>query len=207
MKEFPIGLKSAADIAKYTGLTEERVLDLAASGYLPHYRIDNGAPQFRTTEVKNWLAQNAMVKCDGRPMPEAIRVVIPAPPVVDRPPASIMNVPGLQQLPVHGWNPGVYFLCKGDEVVYVGQSVAPGSRIAGHASDRYKDFDRVYLLPVPGYELNNVEGAFIQHLRPPQQGYTGNYKNKQPVVPRMTRNGQEVLKDWFGPITEAATQE
>lgn len=190
---YPTGLKSADEVAGYVGnISAARILELADSGYLPHYRIDGGTPQFKPAEVKGWLANNLMARCEGRALPDAIRIVIPAPDVTDDPPNSISNVPYLQQLPKYGYQPGVYFLCKGAEVVYVGQSVTPSSRVGAHTNDRQKDFDRVYLLPVPKSELDNVEAAFIHHLRPAQQGGIKSGRST-PVSPGMTRPMGEIL--------------
>lgn len=58
--------------------------------------------------------------------------------------------------------PGVYFLMQGDEIVYVGQSVSPGARIAQHVKD--KNFDRVLLIPT--INLSEVETKYIKLLRP-----------------------------------------
>lgn len=93
------------------------------------------------------------------------------------------NIQGLQQIPKSGYQPGVYFLCKEGEVVYVGQSVHPSARIKTHEASSSKDFDRVYLLPVPESELDDTEAAFIKLLHPRQQG--GIRLGNPPAVPRV----------------------
>ena len=60
----------------------------------------------------------------------------------------------------------VYFLCKGDQVVYVGQSSNIGARIAQHKTQKVKDFDNVWFLKLPSSEVDLVEKAFIASLRP-----------------------------------------
>lgn len=194
--EYPVGLKTAHEIAENNkGISAERVLELANAGYMPHYRIDNGNPLFKPAEVKQWIANNLMGKCAGRNLPDAIRVVVPAALPFDRPPIHIANVPALQQLPRHGYQPGVYFLCSGDEVVYVGQSTTPSSRIGTHSMDNKKQFDRVYLLPVPMSELNDVEAAFIHLLRPKLNG-SHKGENAKPVAPAMSKSKEEILKSF-----------
>jgi excisionase family DNA binding protein len=178
MSEFPTGLRSAAEIAKTVGLSEDRILDLARAGYLPSYRLDGGPFQFRTSEVKAWIAENLVTRCSGSTLPDSIKVVIPAPPLVDRAPPSIMHIRNLQQLPKYGYQPGVYFLCQAEEVVYVGQSITPHARIGSHACDPTKIFDRVYLLPVPAGDLDKVEAAFIQHLQPRHNGRYYDRRNR-----------------------------
>ena len=191
--DYPTGLKSVSEVAdSIGGITTERILELAESGYLPHYRVDYGEPKFKISEVKSWIASNLISRCAGRALPDAIRIVLPAPEVVDRPPVEISNIPNLQQIPKHGYQPGVYFLCKGDSVVYVGQSVSPASRVSTHGNDKQKDFDRVYLLPVPQSELNDVEAAFIHHLLPSGQGGIRQGREK-PLSPRMSKPKDEIL--------------
>lgn len=191
--EFPSGLKNAKEAAEsIKGISASRLTDLADAGYAPHFRIDGGEPLFKVSETKRWLAKNLLGECMGRKLEDAIRVVVPADEISIAPPASIEHIELLQQLPVHGYQPGVYFLCKKGEVVYVGQSSTPVSRIAQHSASK-KDFDRVYLLPVPAYELNNVEAAFIHLLRPSQQGY--HHQNKaKPVAPTMTKSIESALE-------------
>lgn len=58
--------------------------------------------------------------------------------------------------------PGVYFLLHEEEIVYVGQSTSPGSRIAQHIKD--KIFDRVLLIPTN--DLDNVEAKYIKKFQP-----------------------------------------
>lgn len=59
----------------------------------------------------------------------------------------------------------VYFLCLGDECVYVGQSVSLLPRMQSHAKVG-KAFDSVYLLLVSRENLNEVERHWIRFLRP-----------------------------------------
>ena len=183
-EKLPSGLKTAEEISDLVGsISADRIMELANSGYMPHYRIDGGTPIFKVSEVKDWLACNLLAKSEGRPFPNAIRVVIAAPEVINKPPTTISNVPNLQQLPKHGYQPGVYFLCKDDKVVYVGQSVTPGSRVGQHVLSPEKDFDRVYLIPVPHSELDDVEATFIHLLLPSQQG--GVKSGRNPMMPKL----------------------
>ena len=60
----------------------------------------------------------------------------------------------------------VYFLCKGDSVVYVGQTTNIGQRITQHRSKKQKDFDSVWFIKMEAMEMNHAEKAFIKALRP-----------------------------------------
>jgi hypothetical protein len=61
---------------------------------------------------------------------------------------------------------GVYFLCKKNKVVYVGKAVSIAARIANHFSEKIKDFDTVFYLPLPKNRIEEVEREFIKHLQP-----------------------------------------
>ena len=61
---------------------------------------------------------------------------------------------------------GIYFLCSLDRVVYVGQSICTGARIARHKQEG-RSFDRAYILPAPREDLNKLEASFIRALNPP----------------------------------------
>jgi hypothetical protein len=58
----------------------------------------------------------------------------------------------------------VYFLCVGDEVVYVGQTGDLQARLYGH-NNRFA-FDAVYVLGVPQVERLAIEYYWIGKLRP-----------------------------------------
>ena len=191
---YPTSLKTHHETSEVIsgGLSAERIMELAESGYMPHYRIDGGIPLFKVTEVKAWISQNAIYKSEGRSISDALRIVVPAPEVVDTPPNALRNIPHLQQLPRWGYQPGVYFLCLKGEVVYVGQSVHPSARVSNHQTDSQKNFDTVYLLPVPQSELNDVESAFIHHLMPVQQGGL-KIGRKKPNAPRMSKPKEDIL--------------
>jgi hypothetical protein len=59
---------------------------------------------------------------------------------------------------------GVYFLCKDQEVVYVGQSGDVLRRIDEHGDS--KDFDSVLLISVPEHLLSEAEQYWIERIKP-----------------------------------------
>jgi hypothetical protein len=168
-----------------------RLKELADSGYIPHYRIDGGEPLFAATETKKWISKNMLTKCAGMALPESLRVIVESEqPALSRPPRSISLLPHLKQMHHHNECPGIYFLCKGDDVVYVGQSIVPSARISTHAKDKSKSFDRAYAIACPESELNDLESAFITLLSPSQQGH---YKNGDLVAAQRTRPIEEIF--------------
>ena len=69
----------------------------------------------------------------------------------------------------------VYFLLKGCEVVYIGQSTALPRRIQVHQgkgnAHQYKDFDEVFFIPCPEVSLRKgVEAEFIKYFKPKYNG-------------------------------------
>ena len=61
---------------------------------------------------------------------------------------------------------GIYFLCKEDSIVYVGQSISIYSRVYEHKKSGIKDFDSVFAIPCEKEKLSKVESAFIYLLKP-----------------------------------------
>lgn len=63
--------------------------------------------------------------------------------------------------------PGIYFLMKDDEIVYVGQSTRLCARLAGHVGQPgMKEFNRISWVEVPIEDLNFMEAAYILFYRP-----------------------------------------
>jgi hypothetical protein len=61
---------------------------------------------------------------------------------------------------------GIYFLCQGGEVVYVGQSITVAARVSSHASEGIKQFDSAWFVPCEEWRLGCVEAHWIEVLRP-----------------------------------------
>lgn len=61
---------------------------------------------------------------------------------------------------------GIYFLWRGDAVVYVGQTRNVIKRVIEHMAERAKVFDGVSFAPCPPRELAKTERFFIEALLP-----------------------------------------
>lgn len=61
---------------------------------------------------------------------------------------------------------GVYLLWRGDEVVYVGQSVNIQQRIGVHLANPKKDFDAITYAIVESGDLNEIEAELIVKFNP-----------------------------------------
>jgi hypothetical protein len=122
-------------------------------------------------------------------MPTRLSLVVPAEsrPASDAP-ESILRLDGLLHVdPAQLRCPGIYFICDGDEVVYVGQSVSVPARVMSHIHESRrptgKTFDpsRIFYLRVPEGELLRVESEFIGRLRPKYNGETKRARERMVV--------------------------
>ena len=75
-----------------------------------------------------------------------------------------------EKQPVRFTYPGLYFLIRDNEIVYVGQSITNVLvRIGQHSLD--KEFDSVTVLQtLPNANLNDLEASYIYHLEPQYNG-------------------------------------
>ena len=179
--KWPSGLKTAEEFAPKVGLTPERLLFLADAGYCPHYKIDGGHSMFASAETRQWLANNVLNHNEGKPLPVEVKVYLKNEPAnLDEVPETIRLNKHLIEVENHQVPSGVYFLCKDGEVVYVGQSVDVPSRVSSHRKDG-KNFESVYMIPLPKEDLNSVEGALIRLLRPKLNGVYNNGLMQAPV--------------------------
>ena len=68
--------------------------------------------------------------------------------------------------------PGVYFLFKDNDLVYVGQSTHVPTRIASHVREGRLEFDKVSFIRVPPERLLEIEAYYIDLLWP-EENQTG----------------------------------
>jgi len=78
-------------------------------------------------------------------------------------PASIESLP-VNEIFLAPSGPCIYFLCKNDEVVYIGKSINLSSRLGTHIT--LKDFDRVFYMNVPAMYLDLQEVEMIDLYQP-----------------------------------------
>jgi hypothetical protein len=187
-----LAFKTPQEAAKSLGntISPERLIELADTGYAPHYLIDGKGPWFKIAELREWFDRNAVQARGGLPMPTRLSLVVPAEsrPASDAP-ESISRLDGLHHTdPAHLRCPGVYFLCDGGEVVYVGESVCVPARVMSHIHESRRtagkvfDPSRIFYLPVPEGELLRVESEFIGRLRPRYNGETKRLRDRERKV-------------------------
>ena len=84
----------------------------------------------------------------------------------DNIPIEISKIDGLFKLPKSLFNSGtcIYFLCRNEKVVYVGQAENVHQRLVEHM--RTKDFDAVFYIRVQANKMNKIENSLISYLKP-----------------------------------------
>ena len=178
-----VSLQEAAD---YCCVPVAQLQQWTEAGYAPHFIIGDGEPRFVRTELLAWIKANMVRRCGGLPVPKRLDVLVPVSqlPASVRLPIAISTIDGLCHVPITGACPGIYFLCHGEAVVYVGQSLSVIGRIATHIKEGVKEFDldRVYFLPCPSSLLDSLERQYIDLLRPK---YNGGEQRSEPVVLKM----------------------
>lgn len=95
-------------------------------------------------------------------------------------------------------NPVVYFLCKGDTVVYVGQSIRITSRLKSHPCTG--KYDKVFYVPCELDELDSLEAYWIAKLKPklnnkqlPKSAKDAKYRAKFLAIEEAKRQLQRVM--------------
>lgn len=83
------------------------------------------------------------------------------------PAGALLTLDQVRELPSVIICCGVYFLWRDQELLYVGQSILVGSRLAQHEADGRIPFTHHTCLQVNYDQLDTVEFDYIEHLKPP----------------------------------------
>ncbi len=87
----------------------------------------------------------------------------------DNLPLELTAIKGLYKFPVtkhSGTPPAIYFLCRDQKVVYIGQSINMGERMMEHLKHSEKKFTDIYFFPCHQENLLKFETALIRQFRP-----------------------------------------
>ena len=88
-------------------------------------------------------------------------------------PSGIRWLRGLLECDVTQPIAAVYFLCDGDDVMYVGQTKNAVQRLTHHEQLSERPGLRIFLIAVDAQHLDAVEAAFIKRFNPPLNGKVG----------------------------------
>lgn len=159
-------------------LGDDVILQLAKDGMCPHYILVNPLSKeemvlFSATELESWIEKNYLFYKEGNFTPSFEFIHFNR--ELNR--VSHKEVPvelsqlgdDLFELPFDYINtpPGIYFLCKDNKIMYVGQSTSIVSRIATHIKENTKQFDRIFFIVCPAHKLDEIETELIKRFYPP----------------------------------------
>jgi len=184
-------------MAKLLGIPTEKLLEFVDAGFCPHWRLLDGPPLFGKIEVKTWAARNLYQRSEGRDM-ERLTVVNLLPAQSHDaipPPIAALNM--LCKVPemLGGSVSAVYFLCRGGEVLYVGQTTDIQYRVASHVKEGKIPFESAFYIPTLKSSLDQVEAAFIKALKPPYNSNGGStavaHEQAQEIIAILTNKELE----------------
>ena len=91
---------------------------------------------------------------------------------------------------------GIYYLLRGETVVYVGKSINPLARIGMHFQEKRKMFDRFYIEKIPIEDLDRTAASEIVRLRPEYNSTVphGNIYTTMTKIKEMTGLGTVQIK-------------
>jgi hypothetical protein len=204
-------LVTAVGLSEYINgrVSPERLVELASLGMVPHWQIE-GEYLFSKQEASQWITDYLTIRVKGELLPNGVNITPILVKEEDRViPMALRTLSGhLIPIPVssqlHAVLSGVYFLCKGDDIVYVGQSKNVAARIGGHLA--HKEFDRVFCLRVPLGDLDYVEGEFIRAIKPALNGRSSNGRVLSPVNYAQPSIHSEQLVEQLDSVINAARE-
>lgn len=156
--------------------SRQQILEMVDKKLIPHYILTNPLTKteiilFDNTEINYWLTKH--LKENRIDLEQELHFLCFDPShftfdATDKIPPALTQLKRLYKLSKnhYGTPHGVYFLCKDEEVVYVGQAQNIRDRVQSHRSEKVKEFDSVYFILCHIDQLDQIETALIRHLRP-----------------------------------------
>ena len=142
--------------------------DLAEKREIKHYRLKGEYEDIFLFDNDEILSDLDIMEVEAKKIPDVIKIQCYDEKVTagDDIPIEISKIDSLFKLPKSLFNSGscIYFLCKNEKVVYVGQAENVHQRLVEHI--RTKVFDAVFYLRVPAHKMNKIESALISYLKP-----------------------------------------
>ena len=142
--------------------------NLAEKREIKHYRLKGEYEEIYLFDNDEIISDLDIMQVEAKKIPDVIKIQCYDEKVTasDEIPIEISKIDSLFKLPKTLFNSGscIYFLCKNERVVYVGQSENVHQRLVEHM--KFKDFDAVFYLRVPAHKMNKIESALISYLKP-----------------------------------------
>ena len=155
--------------------------NLAEKREIKHYRLKGEYEEIYLFDNDEIISDLNIMQVEAKKVPDVIKIQCYDEKVTasDEIPIEISKIDSLFKLPKSLFNSGscIYFLCKNDKVVYVGQAENVHQRLVEHM--RTKVFDAVFYLRVPAHKMNKIESALISYLKPEYNKSGLNSGNKE----------------------------
>lgn len=155
--------------------------NLAEKREIKHYRLKGEYEEIYLFDNEEIISDLDIMQVEAKKIPDVIKIQCYDEKVTasDEIPIEISKIDSLFKLPKSLFNSGscIYFLCKNDKVVYVGQAENVHQRLVEHM--KTKDFDAVFYLRVPAHKMNKIESALISYLKPEYNKSGLNSGNKE----------------------------
>lgn len=162
-------------------ITDEELIKIANEGLCPHYVLTNPVTDEKTIwffppEINSWFVDNYVRYNESKRGKLGMNYHFHyfdrnthIANVEDIIPDELHRIKDLYKLPMESINTpsGIYFLCKGKKIVYIGQSTNIAGRICTHINDGLKDFDNVYFITCPISKLLQLESCLVRYFKPP----------------------------------------
>lgn len=141
---------------------------LAEKREIKHYRLNGEYNEIYLFDNDEIVSDLDIMEVEAKKIPNVIKIQCYDEKITsnDDIPIEISKIDSLFKLPKSLFNSGscIYFLCKNEKVVYVGQAENVHQRLVEHM--KTKDFDAVFYLRVPAHKMNKIELALISYLKP-----------------------------------------
>jgi hypothetical protein len=149
------------DIVRY-------INNLAEKMEIKHYRLKGEYIDIFLFDNDEIMSDLEIMQIESRKVPNVIKVQCYDEKVTsnDDVPYEISKIDNLFKLPKSLFNSGscIYFLCRNEKVVYIGQAENVHQRLVEHL--KTKNFDTVFYLRVPFNKMDKIESALISYLNP-----------------------------------------
>lgn len=158
--------------------SEEELNEMALQGMCPHYIIKNPLKNtegiyFIQSELYDWINDNLLKQkrynIEQKLVLHYVDYEHHKIAETDVIPSELTRINGLLKLPMTMINtpPGIYFLCKDHQIVYIGKAKNVYSRILTHINEEKKDFNQVFFISCHINNLTTFERALIRYYHPP----------------------------------------
>lgn len=142
--------------------------NLAEKREIKHYRLNGEYETIYLFDNDEIISDLDIMQVEAKKIPDVIKIQCYDEKITvsDDIPIEISKIDSLFKLPKTLFNSGscIYFLCKNEKVVYIGQAENVHQRLVEHM--RTKEFDAVFYLRVPAHKMTKIESALISYLKP-----------------------------------------